>query len=63
MFFSLNSSAKTIWELCAGNHNIVEMSQEPGLHFNCSAAELLSDAKAFIMKLRMPGLLDMRECQ
>jgi hypothetical protein len=63
MFFSLNSSAKAIWELCAGKHNIVEMSQEPGLHFNCCAEELLSGAKAFIMKLRMPGLLDMRECQ
>ena len=28
MDYSRNSSAKAIWELCDGKHNIVEISQE-----------------------------------
>jgi hypothetical protein len=31
MDYSRNSSAKAIWELCDGKHNIVEINQEPGL--------------------------------
>ncbi len=60
MAFSLNSSAKAIWELCDGSNTIVEISQKLSKRFACSAAELLSDVTTVITKLQKLSLLEMK---
>ena len=54
--FSLNSSAKAIWELCDGSNTIVEISQKLGKRFSCSAADLLSDVTTAVTKLQKLSL-------
>ncbi len=58
--FSLNSSAKAIWELCDGSNTIVEISQKLSKRFACSAAELLSDVTTAINKLQKLSLLEVK---
>ena len=59
--FSLNISAKAIWELCDGGHTIVEMGQELGERLGCSGDELLDDIINAIGKFREHGLLELKE--
>ncbi|MEE9214039.1 MAG: PqqD family protein [Thermodesulfobacteriota bacterium] len=58
--FSLNSSAKAIWELCDGKHTVIEISQKLSKRFACSAAELLSDVTTTITKLQKLSLLEVK---
>ncbi len=58
--FSLNSSAKAIWELCDGKHTVIEISQKLSKRFACSAAELLSDVTTTITKLHKLSLLEVK---
>ncbi len=58
--FSLNSSAKAIWELCDGKHTVNEISQELSSLFSCSREELLSDVKATVIQLHKHVLLELR---
>ena len=59
--FSLNSSAKAIWELCDGGHTIVEIGQELGERVGCSGDELLDDIINAISEFREHGLLELEE--
>ena len=59
--FSLNSSAKAIWELCDGSHTIIEIGQELGQRVGCSGDELLEDIIAAISEFRQHGLLKLEE--
>jgi hypothetical protein len=59
--FSLNSSAKAIWELCDGSHTISEIGQELGQRIGCSGDELLDDIIGAISKFREYGLLELKE--
>ena len=59
--FSLNSSAKAIWELCDGGHTIIEIGQELGHRFDCSGDELLDDIIDALRKFREHGLLELEE--
>ena len=59
--FSLNSSAKAIWELCDGSHTIIEIGQELGQRFGCSGDELLGDIIDAISKFHEHGLLELEE--
>ncbi len=59
--FSLNSSAKAIWELCDGSHTIIEIGQELGERVGCSGDELLDDIIDAISKFREHGLLELKE--
>jgi hypothetical protein len=59
MAFSLNSSARAVWDLCNGKRTLVEISQELGQRFNSSESELLSDVKATVIKLGQLGLLEL----
>lgn len=57
MAFSLNGSAKAIWELCDGSRTITEISQELGRCFGASGEALLPDVIAAITQLHQLGLL------
>jgi hypothetical protein len=59
--FSLNSSAKAIWELCDGSHTIIEIGQELGQRVGCSGDELLYDIIDVLRKFREHGLLELNE--
>jgi Coenzyme PQQ synthesis protein D (PqqD) len=59
--FSLNSSAKAIWELCDGSHTIIEIGQELGERVGCSGDQLLYDIIDAISKFREHGLLELEE--
>jgi Coenzyme PQQ synthesis protein D (PqqD) len=59
--FSLNGSAKAIWELCDGSHTIIEIGQELGQRIGCSGDELLDDIIDAISKFREYGLLELKE--
>jgi hypothetical protein len=59
--FSLNSSAKAIWELCDGSHTIIEIGQELGERVGCSGDELLDDIINAISEFREHGLLEFEE--
>jgi Coenzyme PQQ synthesis protein D (PqqD) len=59
--FSLNSSAKAIWELCDGRHTIIEIGQELGQRVGCSGDELRYDIIDAINKFREHGLLEFEE--
>jgi Coenzyme PQQ synthesis protein D (PqqD) len=59
--FSLNSSAKAIWELCDGSHTIIEIGQELGQRVGCSGDELLSDIMNALREFREHGLLKLEE--
>jgi Coenzyme PQQ synthesis protein D (PqqD) len=59
--FSLNSSAKAIWELCDGSHTIIEIGQELGQGIGCSGDELLDDIVNAISKFREYGLVELEE--
>ena len=58
--FSLNSSAKAIWELCDGKHTVIEISQKLGSCFGCSREKLLSDITTAIIKLQKLSLLEVK---
>ncbi len=58
--FSLNSSAKAIWELCDGKHTVIEITQKLSKSFACSAADLLSDVTTAITKLQKLSLLEVK---
>ena len=60
MAFSLNKSAKAIWELCDGSHTIVNISQKLSKRFGFSGTELLSDVTAAITKLQKLSLLELK---
>jgi Coenzyme PQQ synthesis protein D (PqqD) len=55
---SLNRSAKAIWELCDGQHSLVEISQELAQRVGCTSDALLPDVQAAILRLREQGLLE-----
>jgi hypothetical protein len=59
--FSLNSSAKAIWELCDGSHTIIEIAQELGQRVGCSGDELLDDILNAIGEFREHGVLKLEE--
>lgn len=61
MAYALNSSARAIWELCDGRHTLVEMSQELGQRFGCSAEDLFADVQTTITQLHELGLLGLEE--
>ena len=58
--FSLNSSAKAIWELCDGKHTVIEISQKLSKRLGCSGTELLSDVTTAITKLQKLSLLEVK---
>ncbi len=58
--FSLNSSAKAIWELCDGKHTVIEITQKLGSRFGCSREKLLSDVTTAITKLQKLSLLEVK---
>ncbi len=60
MAFSLNKSAKAIWELCDGSNTIVKISQKLSKRFGFSGTELLSDVTATITKLQKLSLLELK---
>ena len=59
--FSLNSSAKAIWELCDGSHTIIEIGEELGQRLGCSGDELLYDIIDAVSEFRGHGLLELEE--
>jgi hypothetical protein len=59
--FSLNSSAKAIWELCDGHHSLGDICQSLGERFDCSGDTLLSDVKNAILQLQKLGLVELEE--
>jgi len=61
MAFSLNRSAKAIWELCDGRHTPIQISQELGQRFGIDADALLSDILEALAQLQKLGLVAMEE--
>jgi hypothetical protein len=57
--FTLNGSAKAIWELCDGKHTIIAISEELGQRFGCPCEELLPDILAALDQFRTFGLLEL----
>ena len=58
MAFSLNVSAKAIWELCDGRRTVAEISEELGQTLGCSGVELLPDVGAAILYLHELDLVE-----
>ena len=61
MAFSLNPSAKGIWELCDGRRTVLEIARELGRRFDGSDTEMLSDILEAVSHLRELGLLKPEE--
>lgn len=59
--FSVNHSAKAIWELCDGRSTVGEISQELGRRFGCSGDELLSDVIDATIQLSGLRLLELED--
>jgi hypothetical protein len=59
--FSLNSSAKAIWELCDGRRSLADICQLLGERFDCPSDTLLSDVKNAILQLQKLGLVELEE--
>jgi coenzyme PQQ biosynthesis protein PqqD len=59
--FSLNSSAKVIWELCNGQRTVAEICQELGQNFDAAEADLMEDVEATVNQLHQAGLLALEE--
>jgi Coenzyme PQQ synthesis protein D (PqqD) len=57
---SLNSSAKTVWDLCDGRQNIAEIAREIGGSIGCRGIPppLLDDVRAAVMELKALGLVE-----
>ncbi len=60
MAFSLNKSAKAIWELCDGSQAIVKISQKLSKRFGCSGTVLLTDVTTVVTKLQGLSLLELK---
>jgi len=56
--FSLNASAKAIWELCDGRHTLTDICRELGERFQCSQDQLLADVQQAVRRLGELGLLE-----
>jgi hypothetical protein len=66
MGFSLNNSAKTIWQLCDGKRRVIDITQEVAQLFGITLDqlvfnELLSDIVSTIFQLQDLGILGLRE--
>jgi hypothetical protein len=66
MAFSLNNSAKTIWQLCDGKRRVIDITQEVAQLFGITLDqlvlnELLSDIVSIIFQLQNLGILGLRE--
>ena len=61
MAFSLNHSARAVWELCDGKRTIIEISQELGRRFDRPGSELLSDVITVVVQFCEHGLLELDE--
>jgi hypothetical protein len=59
MAFSLNSTAKAIWELCDGNRSVEKISYELSQQFDGSETSLLSDIDRTVKLLHQHGLLQL----
>ena len=58
--FSLNSSAKAIWELCEGKYTVLEISLKLGVKFGISQQELLPDVKATVTQFHKLLLIELK---
>jgi hypothetical protein len=56
--FSLNASAKAVWDLCDGRHTIADICRELGGRFECSEAQLTADVHRAVCRLRELDLLE-----
>lgn len=56
--FSLNASAKAIWELCDGQRTLTEICRELGGRFHCPGNQLLADVRNTLLQLQKLGLLE-----
>ena len=61
MGFSLNHSAKAIWELCDGERSLREISEELAQRFGCDGIDLFPDIIATIEQLQQHGLVELEE--
>ena len=59
--FSLNHSAKAIWELCNGGHSVLQISRELGEQFGCRDEELLPDVMQTVFNFSRLGLLQLAD--
>jgi hypothetical protein len=59
--FSLNASAKAIWELCDGHHTLADICRELGERFECRADQLLADVHQAVRRLQELDLLEKEE--
>jgi hypothetical protein len=57
--FSLNPSAKAIWDLCDGKQTIAEISQSLGQYFDSSVKQLQDDVATTVLQLNGFGLLEL----
>jgi hypothetical protein len=58
MTFSLNHSAKAIWELCNGKHTIADICEELSKIYGSSSLEILPDVEAAIQQFYKMGILE-----
>jgi coenzyme PQQ biosynthesis protein PqqD len=56
--FSLNDSARAIWELCDGQRTVADLCRELGERFACEESQLLSDVTRTVAQLQQLGLLE-----
>jgi hypothetical protein len=59
--FSLNSSAKVIWELCDGRRTLADICRDLGGRLGCPADYLVADVEDAVGRLRTLGLLEVED--
>jgi len=57
--FSINRSARAIWEMCDGRHSLLEIGQILGQELELPAQALLPDITDAIKRLVELGLLEL----
>ena len=55
---ALNASARAVWELCGGEHSLVEIAETLGRRFGLPGEALLEDVERAVEKLAEFGLLE-----
>jgi len=57
---TLNQSGRAIWELCDGQHTVIEMFHNLSQRYECGDIELFADLTTTLLQLRDLDLVELR---
>ncbi len=56
---TLNASGRAIWELCDGQHTIIDMFRELSHRYACADVDLLADLTATLLRLQSLNVIEL----